>query len=68
MNKEPGQAHLRRVLREYVQYFNRDRPHQGLAQRTPVAPGEGTARPVTGASVRAIPILGGLHHTYARAA
>jgi transposase InsO family protein len=25
-----GERHLRRVLREYVAYFNRDRPHQGL--------------------------------------
>jgi len=63
-----GEAHLRRVLRQYVHYFNRDRPHQGLAQRVPDAPEEGAARVVTGGSVRAIPILGGLHHAYARAA
>ena len=28
-----GEAHLRRVLREYVAYFNQDRPHQGIRQR-----------------------------------
>ncbi len=28
-----GEAHRRRVLREYVAYFNQDRPHQGLRQR-----------------------------------
>ncbi len=30
-----GEAHVRRVLREYVRFFNHDRPHQGLAQRVP---------------------------------
>jgi putative transposase len=63
-----GEAHLRRVLREDAHYFNRDRPQQGLAQRVPDAPEEGAARVVTGGSVRAIPILGGLHHACARAA
>ena len=33
-----GERHLSRVLREYVAYFNRDRPHQGLAQATPEPP------------------------------
>lgn len=63
-----GEAHLRRVLREYARYFNGDRPHQGLAQRVPDLPEAGTLRVVTGGSVRASPILGGLHHVYARAA
>ncbi|MGN6757185.1 MAG: integrase core domain-containing protein, partial [Thermomicrobiales bacterium] len=30
-----GECHLRRVLREYVAYFNRARPHQSLGQATP---------------------------------
>ena len=63
-----GEAHVRHVLREYVRYFNHDRPHQGLAQRVPVVPGGAPARTITDGSVRAIPILGGLHHAYARAA
>lgn len=63
-----GEAHLRRVLREYVRYFNCDRPHQGLAQRSPVVPGEAAGHKITGGRVRAIPILGGLHHAYAQAA
>jgi len=61
-----GERHLGRVLREYIAYFNRARPHQGLGQALPEpepgTPGSG-ARPV-----RAIPVLGGLHHTYQRAA
>jgi putative transposase len=63
-----GEAHLRRVLREYARYFNQDRPHQGLAQRVP-GDSEGAATwAARDGNVRAIPILGGLHHAYARAA
>ncbi len=63
-----GEAHLRRALGEYVAYFNAARPHQGLRQRVPM-PGAapGPARPDAGAIV-AIPVLGGLHHAYQRAA
>ncbi|CAA9557829.1 MAG: Mobile element protein [uncultured Thermomicrobiales bacterium] len=63
-----GEAHLGRILREYARYFNRDRPHQGLAQRTPETVTAGAARGEQGGRVRAIAILGGLHHAYARAA
>ena len=62
-----GERHLRRVLREYVAYFNRERPHQGLGQATPGAVTRRDARPCA-APVRAVPVLGGLHHTYQRAA
>jgi transposase InsO family protein len=61
-----GEGHLRRVLREYVAYFNRDRPHQGIGQATPEPP------PAAGRNraglVSAVPVLGGLHHAYQRAA
>ena len=30
-----GEAHLRRVLREYAGYFNHARPHQGIGQAIP---------------------------------
>jgi len=63
-----GEVQLRRVLREYIQYFNHDRPHQGLAQQVPITPGEAAEHTITAGSVCAIPVLGGLHHTYARAA
>jgi hypothetical protein len=32
-----SEAHLRRILSEYVNYFNRSRPHQGINERTPKA-------------------------------
>jgi putative transposase len=63
-----GDKHLRRVLVEYVRYFNQVRPHQGLGQRVP-APPEPAAVPWTAdGPVLAVPILGGLHHEYRRAA
>jgi putative transposase len=63
-----SEAHLRRVLNEYVQYFNHSRPHQGLAQGVP-EPGENVNEAVdTAAEVVAFPVLGGLHHAYRRAA
>ena len=55
--------HLHRVVTEYIRYFNAARPHQGLRQRTPVP----AVRPSDGKIVR-LPVLGGLHHDYRRAA
>ncbi len=63
-----GERHLRRVLHEYARFFNGDRPHQGLAQRVPDVPGAVTSRVELRGDVREVPILGGLHHAYARAA
>ena len=67
-----GEDHLRRVLREYVTHYLRGRPHQGLAQRTPEQVvrgeqvGDGVSSPA--GKVISIPVLGGLHHEYRRAA
>ena len=61
-----GECHLRRTLSEYVTYFNRMRPHQGLGQALPEALPTETKR--REGPVRAVPVLGGLHHTYERAA
>jgi putative transposase len=60
-----GEAHLRRIVTEYVAFFNSARPHQGLQQRIPDPP----ARQVLGMGpVRATRVLGGLQHTYGRTA
>ena len=61
-----GERHLARVLREYTAYFNRVRPHQGRGQALPEALPAGTRRGE--GPVRAVPVLGGLHHRYERAA
>ena len=63
-----GEAHLRRVRREYVAYFNTARPHQGLLQQIPDPAAVCRLRSEDGGLVRAVPVLGGLHHTYRRAA
>jgi putative transposase len=62
-----GEGHLRRVLQEYVAYFNTARPHQGLGQ---AIPGDsGPALPSRSATpIVSLPVLGGLHHDYRRAA
>ena len=63
-----GEPDLRRVLRAYVAYFNRARPHQGIGQAIPTgAPAVGQQDTATGRVV-AFPILGGLHHDYRRVA
>jgi transposase InsO family protein len=63
-----SEGHLRRILNEYVEYFNRSRPHQGINQQVP-EPGDTAASPVNGrAQVVAFPVLGGLHHAYRKAA
>jgi transposase InsO family protein len=61
-----GERHLDRVLREYCfRYFNPARSHQGIGQFVP----NGFASSATGqGEVVAVPLLGGLHHDYRRAA
>jgi transposase InsO family protein len=61
-----GRRHFDRVLREYVAYFNLERPHQGINQRIPDDHGE--SRATAGGRVVELPVLGGLHHAYRRAA
>jgi hypothetical protein len=56
-----NQTHLNRVLREYTDYYNGARPHQGLNQRTPI-PMSSTR---TG-NIHRRDILGGILHDYYR--
>jgi putative transposase len=60
-----SEKHLRRVVQEYVCYFNEDRPHQGLHQRIPSV---STSWPVGEGEIVARPVLGGLHHADSRKA
>lgn len=57
-----NQAHLRRVLTEYLDYYNRRRPHQGLDQQSPIERPE----PLTEGLIRKRPILGGIINDYFR--
>jgi transposase InsO family protein len=54
-----GEAHLRRILKSYLRYYNETRTHLALDKDAPVS------HPVqrTGV-VRSLVILGGLHHHY----
>jgi len=58
-----NEAHLRAVRTELVHYDNQQRPHRTLALETPSP----AVRATTG-SIRASPVLGGLHHAHERAA
>jgi transposase InsO family protein len=64
-----NERHLQAVLEEYVDFYNTERPHRGLALEPPLL--RGTARPAPPGPpgrVVARPVLGGLHHVYRRAA
>ena len=63
-----SEAHLRCILNEYVLYFNRSRPHQGIGQRIPVPQESAASASRESGTVIAFPVLGGLHHDYRRAA
>ena len=56
-----GEAHLRRTLMRFSDYYNTTRTHRALQKDAPVS------RPVERLGVIASrPILGGLHHQYCR--
>jgi transposase InsO family protein len=58
--------HLERVVKEYMAYFNQERPHQGIEQRIPGWYDQTKSNPTRG-QVTSKAILGGLHHSYSRA-
>ncbi len=57
------EPHLPVVLAEFADYYNRDRPHRSLGLQSPI---RSSLR--AGGRVVSRPVLGGLHHAYARAA
>jgi transposase InsO family protein len=60
-----NEAHLRRLLRGYIGYYNTARPHQSLDNNSPQP--RVVELPPCGRIV-AIPQVGGLHHRYQRVA
>ncbi len=60
-----NEAHLRRILASYFEYYHRSRPHLSLERNAPVP--RRVERPAEG-KVIAVPQVGGLHHRYTRAA
>ena len=60
-----GEAHLRRVLSEFVEHYHAERPHQGLGNN-PIAPK--SDQPPSGSRVVVDERLGGLLRSYRRSA
>jgi hypothetical protein len=58
-----GEQHLRRLLRNYVVYYNAERVHTQLRDSPAGRPTEN--RPSPDAQVVGLPRVGGLHHRYA---
>ena len=66
-----NERHLRALLREWVEHYNRGRPHLSLGPGIPACP---QVRPIQNSAARhkilgnvrvaAQPVLGGLHHEY----
>jgi putative transposase len=57
-----NEQHLRRMLREYVSYYNAERVHTRLRDAPEGRPVE--ARPCSDAKIVGLPRVGGLHHRY----
>jgi putative transposase len=57
-----GERHVRRLLAEYVAYYNAERVHTRLADSPEGRPTE--TRPSPAARVVGVPRVGGLHHRY----
>jgi hypothetical protein len=58
------ERHLRRVMQEYVTYYNARRPHQGLAQDSPL----GLEPAANQGLIRCRKVLGGILSDYYREA
>jgi putative transposase len=61
-----GRRHLERVLRHYVEYYNRERPHRGVGLSPPQPNAKSRASPTNAVERR--DRLGGLLHEYYRTA
>ena len=65
-----NERHLKRILREFITYYNRHRPHSALGPGFPepnqvTVPASGHRHRLTARyRVAKTPVLGGLHHEY----
>jgi putative transposase len=61
---------LDRIVQEYRYYYNHSRPHQGIGQQIPGSLEKDNPWPTrkSRGKITSLPVLSGLHHSYARAA
>ena len=65
-----SETHLRRILREWVEHYNRGRPHKSLGPGIPQplvpipTPSPDRHAIPAGRRVHTRPVVGGLHHEY----
>jgi transposase InsO family protein len=62
-----NERHLKRLMREYIDYYHDDRTRLGLGKETPAGRSSTKSTPVN-AKVISMPRLGGLHHRHDPAA
>jgi len=61
--------HLQKILKKYVQkFYNTHRTHQGINCKTPIPHEKYSSITLKDTALEPTPILGGLYHTYKRAA
>ena len=59
-----GENHLRRIMKNYLDYYHHSRPHLSLERNSPAPRG---IEPPSEGKIISIPKVGGLHHLYTRA-
>ena len=60
-----NERHLKRILAAYFDYYHNSRTHLSVDRN---APNRREIEPPERGPIRAIPLVGGLHHHYTRAA
>ncbi len=58
-----NERQIRKILSEYIEYYNTKRPHQGIEQNIPMG-----YIPLIHGEIKKIPILGGLCNHYIKSA
>jgi transposase InsO family protein len=60
-----NENHLSKILKSYLEYYHAARTHQSLNHNSPLPK---KVEPPSNGNVMSIPMVGGLHHVYGRAA
>ncbi|WP_262174273.1 integrase core domain-containing protein [Saccharococcus sp. Marseille-Q5394] len=63
-----NERHLHSLLREYINYYNTERPHQGISGNTPTPPPIQFPTTAEKTNLEATSVLNGLYHSYKKIA